>query len=198
MTDLLNCPFCGSDSLKEDASYCIEYGGHEHQDYSITCNCCSADMCIAVGDRETFTCSCCNDTRAEAVKRWNTRAETKALQDDVKHWEGQWEHASNELIEACKRANTAEKEAEALTQRLAEVEGLIKSAYMEGFSDGHSEGLTEGHPLGTNGRGSDANWGDSDIKQALSNSEGKPKCPKHETGGGPCYCDKQGGSDDHK
>ena len=31
---------------------------------------------------------------------------------------------------------------------------------------------------------------------ALSNSEGKPKCPKHETGGGPCYCDKQGGSDD--
>jgi len=85
-----------------------------------------------------------------------------------------------------------------LAQRLAEVEGLIKSAYMEGFSDGHSEGLTEGHPLGTNGRGSDANWGDSDIKQALSNSEGKPKCPKHETGGGPCYCDKQGGSDDHK
>jgi len=85
-----------------------------------------------------------------------------------------------------------------LEQRLAEAEGFIKGAYMEGFYDGHSEGLTEGHPLGTKGRGRDANWGDSDIKQALSNSEGKPKCPKHETGGGPCYCDKQGGSDDHK
>ena len=121
--------------------------------------------------------------------------DTKALQDEVKHWEGQWEHASNELIEACKRANTAEKEAEALTQRLAEVEKELNGLLMEVAQKFPHESRYETAKRYIRERESRiANA----ASPALSNSEGKPKCPKHETGGGPCYCDKQGGSDDHK
>lgn len=71
--DLLPCPCCGSTDIEEDASMDLEYGGHDHQDYQIICKNCNLVMEIETGAGGHFNCSCCYDTRKEAVRRWNTR-----------------------------------------------------------------------------------------------------------------------------
>ena len=71
---LLPCPFCGG-VPEEDAYGCIEYGGHEHQDYTITCKSCGAEVsCInGVHDGADVECSCHHDTRKICVDKWNKR-----------------------------------------------------------------------------------------------------------------------------
>lgn len=72
---LLPCPFCGGEP-EEDAGGCIEYHGHEHQDYSITCKQCGAEVYCSVGafERADVPCSCHHDTRKVCVDKWNKRA----------------------------------------------------------------------------------------------------------------------------
>lgn len=72
---LLPCPFCGGEP-EEDAGGCIEYHGHEHQDYSITCKQCGAEVYCSVGtfEKADVTCSCHHDTRRVCVDKWNKRA----------------------------------------------------------------------------------------------------------------------------
>jgi len=71
MTELLNCPFCGGEA-EEDSGRCAEYGGHEHQDCSVLCKVCGAE--IYISSSQDFPCSCCHDVMAEAIKRWNARS----------------------------------------------------------------------------------------------------------------------------
>lgn len=72
---LLPCPFCGGEP-EEDAGGCIEYHGHEHQDYSITCKQCGAEVYCSVGafEKADAPCSCHHDTRKVCVDKWNKRA----------------------------------------------------------------------------------------------------------------------------
>lgn len=72
---LLPCPFCGGEA-EIDATGNLDFYGHEHQDVMVTCKSCEAEIYVGVGSGETaaFSCSCCHDVTAEAVKRWNTRA----------------------------------------------------------------------------------------------------------------------------
>ncbi|WP_317178863.1 Lar family restriction alleviation protein [Lelliottia amnigena] len=72
---LLPCPFCGGEP-EEDAGGCSEYSGHEHQDYSISCNGCGAEVYCAVGsfEKADVPCSCHHDTRTVCVNKWNRRA----------------------------------------------------------------------------------------------------------------------------
>lgn len=72
---LLPCPFCGGEP-EEDAGGCIEYHGHEHQDYSITCKQCGAEVYCSVGtfERADVSCSCHHDTRKVCIDKWNKRA----------------------------------------------------------------------------------------------------------------------------
>ncbi|MGG9111640.1 DUF551 domain-containing protein [Raoultella ornithinolytica] len=72
---LLPCPFCGGEP-EEDAWGCIEYHGHEHQDYSITCKQCGAEVYCSVGtfEKADVPCSCHYDTRKVCVDKWNKRA----------------------------------------------------------------------------------------------------------------------------
>ena len=72
---LLPCPFCGGEP-EEDAGGCIEYHGHEHQDYSITCKQCGAEVYCSVGtfEKADVPCSCHHDTRKVCVDKWNKRA----------------------------------------------------------------------------------------------------------------------------
>ena len=71
---LLPCPFCGGEP-EEDAGGCIEYYGHERQDYSISCNRCGAEVYCAVGtfEKADAPCSCHHDTRKICVDKWNMR-----------------------------------------------------------------------------------------------------------------------------
>lgn len=72
---LLRCPFCGGEP-EEDAGGCSEYCGHEHQDYSISCKRCGAEVYCSVGsfDKADVPCSCHHDTRMVCVNKWNLRA----------------------------------------------------------------------------------------------------------------------------
>lgn len=72
---LLPCPFCGGEP-EEDAGGCNEYHGHEHQDYSITCKQCGAEVYCSVGtfEKADVPCSCHHDTRKVCVDKWNKRA----------------------------------------------------------------------------------------------------------------------------
>lgn len=72
---LLPCPFCGGEP-EEDAGGCSEYSGHEHQDYSISCNGCGAEVYCSVGsfEKADVPCSCHHDTRTVCVNKWNRRA----------------------------------------------------------------------------------------------------------------------------
>ncbi|MEC3905146.1 DUF3850 domain-containing protein [Leclercia adecarboxylata] len=74
---LLLCPFCGG-KPEEDAGGCSEYDGHEHQDYSISCKTCGAEVYCAVGsfEKADVPCSCHHNTRAVCVDKWNRRAPT--------------------------------------------------------------------------------------------------------------------------
>jgi hypothetical protein len=72
MPELKPCPFCGGEA-EEDATACAEYYGHDHQDYTIRCKSCKAQIEIDTGTFAVFPCSCCHDTRAEAIARWNKR-----------------------------------------------------------------------------------------------------------------------------
>ena len=163
MTELKPCPFCGV-LIKDSIFQC----GHK------------ADCFIGkVIDREGFK------TREKWDAAWNTRAETKALQEEVvRLYKEVGKAKSDLLINAADNNDTIST----LTQRLAEVEKLLEvsvcpASCIDGAYHGH-----DGEPVQCQFC--------YERKQALSNSEGKPKCPKHETGGGPCYCDKQRGSDD--
>lgn len=71
---LLPCPFCGGEP-EEDAGGCIEYYGHERQDYCISCNRCGAEVYCAVGtfEKDDAPCSCHHDTRKICVDKWNMR-----------------------------------------------------------------------------------------------------------------------------
>ncbi|HIH9949923.1 TPA: DUF551 domain-containing protein [Klebsiella pneumoniae] len=72
---LLPCPFCGGEP-EEDAGGCSEFHGHEHQDYSITCKQCGAEVYCSVGtfEKADVPCSCHHDTRKVCVDKWNRRA----------------------------------------------------------------------------------------------------------------------------
>ena len=72
---LLPCPFCGGNP-EEDAGGCSEYDGHEHQDYSINCKSCGAEVYCAVGsfEKADVPCSCHHNARAVCVGKWNSRA----------------------------------------------------------------------------------------------------------------------------
>ena len=72
---LLPCPFCGGEA-EIDATGNVDFYGHEHQDVMVTCKSCEAEIYVSVGSGKgaTFSCSCCHDVTAEAVKRWNARA----------------------------------------------------------------------------------------------------------------------------
>ncbi|HBZ0852725.1 TPA: hypothetical protein MJC53_12040 [Klebsiella pneumoniae] len=72
---LLPCPFCGGEP-EEDVGGYIEYHGHEHQDYSITCKQCGAEVYCSVGTFENadVPCSRHHDTRKVCVDKWNKRA----------------------------------------------------------------------------------------------------------------------------
>lgn len=78
---LLPCPFCGGDP-EEDAGGCIEYHGHEHQEYSITCKQCGAEVYCSVGafEKADVPCSCHHDTRKVCVDKWNKRSATLQVQ----------------------------------------------------------------------------------------------------------------------
>lgn len=80
---LLPCPFCGGEP-EEDAGGCIEYHGHEHQDYSITCKQCGAEVYCSVGafEKADVPCSCHHDTRKVCVDKWNKRSATLQAQSD--------------------------------------------------------------------------------------------------------------------
>ncbi|WP_313079136.1 Lar family restriction alleviation protein [Atlantibacter sp.] len=71
---LLPCPFCGGEP-EEDAGCVSEYYGHEHQDYSISCTKCGAEVYCNVGtfDGADVPCSCHHDTRKVCVDKWNMR-----------------------------------------------------------------------------------------------------------------------------
>ena len=91
---LLPCPFCGGEP-EEDAGGCIEYHGHEHQDYSITCKQCGAEVYCSVGafERADVPCSCHHDTRKVCVDKWNKRAAmlqagTLTNEDTKQAWTG--------------------------------------------------------------------------------------------------------------
>ena len=72
---LLPCPFCGGEP-EEDAGGCIEFYGHEHQDYSIACKQCGAEVYCSVGtfEKADVPCSCHYDTRKVCVDKWNKRS----------------------------------------------------------------------------------------------------------------------------
>ncbi|ENI8095822.1 Lar family restriction alleviation protein [Enterobacter hormaechei subsp. xiangfangensis] len=72
---LLPCPFCGG-RPEEDAGGCSEYNGHEHQDYSINCKSCGAEVYCAVGsfEKADIPCSCHHNAREVCVEKWNRRA----------------------------------------------------------------------------------------------------------------------------
>lgn len=74
---LLPCPFCGGEP-EEDAGGCIEFYGHEHQDYSIACKQCGAEVYCSVGtfEKADVPCSCHYDTRKVCVDKWNRRSTT--------------------------------------------------------------------------------------------------------------------------
>ncbi|MEG5432762.1 hypothetical protein [Enterobacter asburiae] len=72
---LFPCPFCGG-RPEEDAGGCSEYDGHEHQDYSINCKSCGAEVYCAVGsfEKADIPCSCHHSAREVCVEKWNRRA----------------------------------------------------------------------------------------------------------------------------
>ncbi|CAI1543586.1 restriction alleviation protein, Lar family [Serratia liquefaciens] len=71
--ELKPCPFCGGKAV-ENALGCSEFGGHEHQDYSIHCVSCLAEIWITTGHTGAdFPCSCCHDTQKACVEKWNRR-----------------------------------------------------------------------------------------------------------------------------
>ena len=78
--ELLPCPFCGG-KAETDATSVSEFYGHEHQDYTIECTKCGADMTVYTHSNKDgtpsrgyeFGCSCCNDIPAAAREKWNTR-----------------------------------------------------------------------------------------------------------------------------
>lgn len=67
MKDIKDCPFCGG-KAEIDWSGVLEFYGHEHQDATITCTVCGAEMC---SDTE---CSCHHDINATVIAKWNNRA----------------------------------------------------------------------------------------------------------------------------
>ncbi len=71
---LLPCPFCDGEP-EEDAGCVSEYYGHEHQNYSISCKSCGAEVYCNVGtfDGADVPCSCHYDTRKVCVDKWNMR-----------------------------------------------------------------------------------------------------------------------------
>lgn len=72
---LLPCPFCGG-KPEEDAGGCSEYDGHEHQDYSINCMSCGAEVYCSAGsfEKADIPCSCHHNAREVCVDKWNRRA----------------------------------------------------------------------------------------------------------------------------
>ena len=72
---LFPCPFCGG-RPEEDAGGCSEYDGHEHQDYSINCKSCGAEVYCAAGsfEKADIPCSCHHNAREVCVEKWNRRA----------------------------------------------------------------------------------------------------------------------------
>jgi len=74
ISELKRCPFCGGKPY-EDATICLEYGGHEHQDYSIKCSGCGAEVTVeACGHTGDVPCSCCHDTQKMTKDKWNKRS----------------------------------------------------------------------------------------------------------------------------
>lgn len=71
---LLPCPFCGGEP-EEEAGCVSEYYGHEHQNYSISCKGCGAEVYCNVGafDGADVPCSCHYDARKVCVDKWNMR-----------------------------------------------------------------------------------------------------------------------------
>ncbi|MBC5086216.1 DUF551 domain-containing protein [Klebsiella quasipneumoniae] len=86
---LLPCPFCGGEP-EEDAGGCSEFYGHEHQDYSITCKQCGAEVYCSVGtfEKADVPCSCHHDTRKVCVDKWNKRATMIKEENAIKYWHG--------------------------------------------------------------------------------------------------------------
>lgn len=86
---LLPCPFCGGEP-EEDAGGCSEFYGHEHQDYSITCKSCGAEVYCSVGtfEKADVPCSCHHDTRKVCVDKWNKRATMIKEENAIKYWHG--------------------------------------------------------------------------------------------------------------
>lgn len=84
---LLPCPFCGG-KPEEDAGGCSEYDGHEHQDYSISCKTCGAEVYCAVGsfEKADVPCSCHHNTRSVCVDKWNRRAAMLQGAESVQAW----------------------------------------------------------------------------------------------------------------
>ncbi|HBS7339957.1 TPA: DUF551 domain-containing protein [Klebsiella pneumoniae] len=103
---LLPCPFCGGEP-EEDAGGCSEFHGHEHQDYSITCKQCGAEVYCSVGtfEKADVPCSCHHDTRKVCVDKWNRRAAMLAAAPQSSDSEpatvhGKWIPVSERLPEA--------------------------------------------------------------------------------------------------
>lgn len=67
MIELKPCPFCGGGAVM-DWTGVPEFYGHEHQDASVTCTSCGAEVWA---DAE---CSCHHDINKIAAEKWNKRA----------------------------------------------------------------------------------------------------------------------------
>lgn len=106
---LLPCPFCGGEP-EEDAGGCSEFYGHEHQDYSIACKQCGAEVYCSVGtfEKADVPCSCHYDTRKVCVDKWNKRSTTvdysPRIPDEVKTREDHpgWFQSEEEKEDAIK------------------------------------------------------------------------------------------------
>lgn len=73
-SELMPCPFCGGDP-EENSGGCCEFYGHEHQDYSIICRDCGAEVSCFAGSFEgaDIPCSCHYSNREVCVEKWNRR-----------------------------------------------------------------------------------------------------------------------------
>ena len=124
---LLPCPFCGGEP-EEDAGGCSEFHGHEHQDYSITCKQCGAEVYCSVGtfEKADVPCSCHHDTREVCVDKWNKRAAV-LNQAPVKH------PSIKPKSELLQRAEKLAEDTAALAQRVQceDLRAKVRSEHAE-------------------------------------------------------------------